>query len=103
VNLVVNNAGTYLYVANETASTVVTYAIDPTNGSLSLIPTDYAATANSTPSFLALDAGGNYLFVGNNNNPEIESFSVDANTGGLTAVASYPQGGNATTSIALTP
>jgi 6-phosphogluconolactonase (cycloisomerase 2 family) len=103
VNLVVNNTGTYLYVANETASTVVTYAIDSTNGSLSLIPTDYAATANATPSFLALDAGGNYLYVGNNSNPQIESFSVDANTGGLTAVASYPQGGNATTSIALTP
>jgi 6-phosphogluconolactonase len=103
VNLLVNNAGTYLYVANETGSTVVAYAIDSSNGSLSLIQTDYAATTAGTPSFLALDAAGNYLFVANDSNPQIESFSVDANTGGLTAVASYPQGGSAALSIALTP
>jgi 6-phosphogluconolactonase len=103
VNMLVNNAGTYLYVANETASTVVAYAIDSSNGSLALLPTDYSATANASPSFLAMDASGNYLFVGNNSNPEIESFSVDTSSGVLTAVYSYPQGGNATTSIALTP
>jgi 6-phosphogluconolactonase len=103
VNILVNNAGTYLYVANETASTVVAYAIDSSNGSLALLPSDYAATANGSPSFLAMDATGNYLFVGNSANPEIESFSVDTSTGVLTAVYSYSQGGNAATSIALTP
>lgn len=103
VNILINHAGTYLYVANQTASTVVGYAIDSSNGSLELLPSDYSETANSTPSFLAMDATGNYLFVANNSNPEIESFQVDTNTGVLTSVASYPQGGNAALSIAVTP
>jgi 6-phosphogluconolactonase len=101
VDLLIDNSGKYLYVANAGANTVVAYSIS--NGSLALLPTSFSAGTNPSPSFLATDKSGHYLFVGNNSNPAIQSFNLDPNSGILTSVQSYSLGGNATTSIALSP
>lgn len=100
--LLIDSAGKYLYVANQVASTVVAYSI-ASDGSLALLPSSYSIATNNTPFFLAFDASQKYLFVANNVNPTVQSFSRDTNTGILTSVASYNLGGNAATSIALSP
>lgn len=68
--LVVNEAGTRIYSANETdrlggtkQGTVSAYAIDPADGNLELLNT--VASGGAGPTYVSLHPSGRYLFVAN--------------------------------------
>lgn len=68
--LVVNEAGTRIYSANETdrlggtkQGTVSAYAIDPADGKLELLNT--VASGGAGPTYVSLHPSGRYLFVAN--------------------------------------
>ena len=75
--------GNFLYASNRGESnTIVIYAINKKNGSLSV--EGYQSTLGKTPRHFSLDTGGNFLLVANQNSDEIIIFKVNKITGLLT-------------------
>jgi len=96
--LLIDNAGKYLYVANDQSpGSIFAYSIG-SDGSLTLISNSQFSTGPQ-PNFLASDPSGKYIFVGNQSTPVVQSLSVDTGSGILTSVASYTVPGTPTSIV----
>jgi len=85
--LTVDPAGRYVYVANaETANQVVSYAIAPTSGALTLVS---AAQGGNLPIAIAVDPSGQFLYASNFNSNDVSAYTISA-AGVLSAVAGSP-------------
>eukprot|EP01116_Phalansterium_solitarium_P004291 TRINITY_DN1525_c0_g1_i1.p2 TRINITY_DN1525_c0_g1~~TRINITY_DN1525_c0_g1_i1.p2 ORF type:complete len:362 (+),score=81.19 TRINITY_DN1525_c0_g1_i1:865-1950(+) len=90
--------GRWLYVINEHGNTLMQFAVDPTDGGLSLVdtvstlPEGYAET--SYASDVKLSADGRFLYGANRGHNSIVIFSVDQSSGRLTLVGHEPCGGS---------
>jgi 6-phosphogluconolactonase (cycloisomerase 2 family) len=101
VALLIDNSGTYLYVANDQSPGLILVFSIGQNGALNLLANSQMSTG-AQPSFLATDASGKFLFVGNQSTAQLQSMSIDLSTGILTSVATYPIP-STPTSIVTTP
>jgi 6-phosphogluconolactonase (cycloisomerase 2 family) len=80
--VLVDATGTYLYVANRTASTISAYSIAST-GALSAIGTAAINSVGTTPVGMAEDSSKSYLaVVCSGGNPDLEVFTFDSTTPG---------------------
>jgi DNA-binding beta-propeller fold protein YncE len=98
VALIVDQAGKYLYVANQGSSNISSYSITSGTG-FPVAITDSPFGAESQPSFLVLDPSGKYLYVGNQTGSAgIQAFGISS--GSLNSIATYSVG-NTPMSIAV--
>ncbi len=81
--IVMDSAGSYLYVANSESRNILVFSIDSSSGALTAVGT--ATSLGITPLNMVLSPSGNFLFVTGGGSPSyIEVFSVKA--GALTLV-----------------
>jgi 6-phosphogluconolactonase (cycloisomerase 2 family) len=90
VSLAMSPVSPFLYVANQAASNVTGYLVDPGSGSLAVIQGTTSSPASpfpiqpvSHPSAVAIAPTGNFLFVANGTEGTIAVFSIGGN-GALT-------------------
>jgi 6-phosphogluconolactonase len=106
-HLVFDATGRYIYVINEMQSTVVTYAYDAANGTLSelqivsALPKGFAGT--STAAEIEMHLSGKFLFASNRGDDSIAVFAVDPKDGTLTPVEINSSGGKTPRNFALDP
>ena len=81
----VDSTGKFLYVGNNTDSTLSTFTIDPATGALT--PSGSPLTLSSSVSFCNVDVSGKFLYVAGSG---ISGFSVDPTTGALTPISGSP-------------
>jgi 6-phosphogluconolactonase len=82
-------AGKYVFAANAAYNTVGVYAINASNGSLTIVPGSPYATGNPA-SFVIVDPTGKFVYVTNRNNGTISAFTLNSVTGALTPVVGSP-------------
>jgi 6-phosphogluconolactonase len=80
--LQIDRAAKFLYASNRGADNIAVFAIDPAQGTLTLV--EHVSTQGKTPRDFSLDPTGGYLFAANQNSDNIVLFRVDAKTGRLT-------------------
>jgi 6-phosphogluconolactonase len=80
-DLLLNTAGTMLYGSNRGNHGIAAYAVDPTNGRLTLV--GHVSSGGHTPRNLALDPSGRFLLAANQNSDNIVVFRIDPATGAL--------------------
>lgn len=80
--ILIDNAGRYLYVSNRGHGSVAVYAIDKA-GTLSLV--EHAPSGGRIPRNFSLDPTGQYLFTSNQDTENIVVHRIDRTTGRLTA------------------
>jgi 6-phosphogluconolactonase len=106
-HLVFDSAGRHLYVINEMQSTVVTYAYDAANGTLSelqilsALPKGFARTSEAAE--IEIHSSGKFLFASNRGDDSIAVFAVNAKDGTLTPVEIDSTGGKTPRNFALDP
>jgi 6-phosphogluconolactonase (cycloisomerase 2 family) len=90
---VVDPTGRYLYVIDETHSTLYGFTISQTDGTLTPISTliGYTSSHINGPSDVLIDRTGQFLYIVNNGNATVSEFTIGAG-GKLTAGASTPSG-----------
>lgn len=81
--------GRFLYVNCRANSRLQVLAVNPLDGSLSLVEAELTA---SQPSRLALSPSGAFLYATIASDSTIRTYSVDASSGALTQVATTPTG-----------
>jgi hypothetical protein len=83
--VVVDQSGSFVYVALVTSGQVAGFSINPTTGVLAPVPGSPFSIANQPIGLhpLALATVGNYLYVGSGT---ISGYSIDVTTGALTAL-----------------
>jgi 6-phosphogluconolactonase len=94
-HLVIHPAGRLVVVANELASSVSTYGLDPAAGRLTAIdthPTLPAPAPDNLVAAIRLSTTGDRLYVTNRGHDSIAVFDLDRG-GGLTARGVFPCGG----------
>jgi 6-phosphogluconolactonase len=101
ISVVVNKAGTAVYVANQLDSTISGYSIASTGAVSVLSPATYST--GSQPRALAIDNSGNYLLsISNSGSPDLAQFSYDASsTGKLDLSSSTTTGSDPTGPVAI--
>jgi 6-phosphogluconolactonase len=77
----VHPSGKWLYASNRGHNSVVLFAIDQQNGTLTYV--EEQGTAGSTPRHFGIDPSATYLAVGNQNSDTILMARVDAGSGRL--------------------
>jgi 6-phosphogluconolactonase len=75
-------SGNFVYVSNRGHNSIVTYSVDPANGTLA--PVGWEPTQGRTPRFFGLDPTGGLLYAANLDSDNIVAFRVDQATGKLT-------------------
>src|SRR5271169_3259370 len=106
-HLAFDATGRHLYVINEMQSTVVTYAYDAANGTLSelqivsALPKGFAGT--STAAEIEMHLSGKFLFASNRGDDSIAVFAVDPKDGTLTPVEIDSTGGKTPRNFVLDP
>ena len=106
-HLAMSPSGKFVYVANETASSVTVYSFDQETGLLqeqqtvSTLPTD--SKIENTAAEIALDRTGNFLYVSNRGEDTIAMFGVDQKTGKLSFRERYSSGGKTPRTFAIDP
>ena len=78
----VHPSGKFLYGSNRGHDSIVVFAIDPAQGTLT--PVEHVPTQGKTPRNFGIDPTGSYLFAANQNSDNIVVFRIDAKTGRLT-------------------
>jgi 6-phosphogluconolactonase len=78
----VHPSGKFLYASNRGHDSIAVFAIDPNNGTLTLI--EYAPTKGKTPRSFEIDPTGSLLFAANEKSDNIVVFHIDPQTGRLT-------------------
>jgi 6-phosphogluconolactonase len=81
--LQIDRAARFLYASNRGADNLAVFAIDPAQGTLTLV--EHVPAQGKTPRDFSLDPTGGYLFAANQNSDDVVLFRVDAKTGRLTA------------------
>jgi 6-phosphogluconolactonase len=103
ISLAMSPTAPFLFAANQTASNITAYTVDPGTGSLGVLSgSPFPIQPVSHPSSVAISPTGNFLFVANATEGTIAVFSISAN--GALAQAGLPTsvGAGATpTSIAV--
>ena len=79
--ILIDEAGAFLYVSNRGYGSIVVYAIDRA-GLLS--PVEYAASGGRTPRNFSIDPTGRYVFSSNQDTENIVVLRIDRATGRLT-------------------
>jgi 6-phosphogluconolactonase len=74
--------GKFLYTSHRGHDSIVVYAIDPTNGTLTQVAD--VPTGGKEPRNFAIDPSGHYLLAENQNSDSIVEFRIDNVTGKLT-------------------
>lgn len=82
--VVVHPNGKYLYGSNRGHDSLVIYAIDPTDGTLSLV--GFQPSGGEEPRNFNLDPSGRWLIACNQNSDDVQVFAVDGETGLLSPV-----------------
>src|SRR5262249_5385612 len=78
-------SGRFLYVLNYNSAGLAAYSIDPSSGSLTLVPgSPFGGLGKS----VAVDPKGRFVFVGGFTS--VEAYTISVSTGGLTPVAGSP-------------
>lgn len=80
--ILTDESGGFLYVSNRGDDSIVVYAIDHSNGKLSLV--ERVSTQGKTPRNFVLDPTGRWLFAANQDSNDIVLFHVDPHSGRLT-------------------
>lgn len=75
-------SGRFVYGSNRGHDSIVIFAVDRTNGTLS--PVDWVSTQGKTPRFFALDPTANFLYAANQDTDTIVTFRVNQRSGRLT-------------------
>ena len=75
-------SGNFVYVSNRGHDSIVTYSVDPANGTLA--PVGWEPAQGRTPRFFGLDPTGGLLYAANLDSDNIVAFRVDQATGKLT-------------------
>jgi 6-phosphogluconolactonase len=75
--------GRWVYVSNRAHDSLATFAIDPTNGRMSLLST--ISCGGNTPRNFALDPSGRWLLCANQDSHNLVVFALDPSTGKLSA------------------
>ncbi len=74
--------GKFLYASNRLETNEITvYAIDPTNGQLTLV--EHVPSFGKNPRDFAIDPNGNFLVLANQDSNSIFVYKIDKNTGRL--------------------
>ena len=81
--------GKYLYASNRGHDSLAIYAIDPTEGRLSLV--GHQAT-EKTPRSFAIDATAQYLFAAGQGTTRLAAYRIDAPSGKLGPLTTYEVG-----------
>jgi 6-phosphogluconolactonase len=76
-------SGKYLYGSNRGHDSIVIYAIDPRDGTLTCI--GHEGTRGQTPRHFAIDPDGELLLVANQDTDSVVTFRLDAASGALSA------------------
>jgi 6-phosphogluconolactonase len=76
-------SGRFLYGSNRGHNSLVVYAVDPSNGQLTLV--QHVPTGGRTPRAFNIDPSGAFLVAGNQDSDQIVVFRIDPATGKLTA------------------
>ena len=79
--IVIDQAGKFLYVSNRGHDTIAVFKLDPENGTLAVV--EYAPAGGRTPRNFNIDPTGEYLFTSNQNGENIVVFRIDQKTGRL--------------------
>jgi 6-phosphogluconolactonase len=74
--------GKFLYASNRGHDSIAIFAIDPGNGTLTLVA--HVPTGGKEPRHFAIDPSGKYLLAENQLSNNIVVFKIDPATGGLT-------------------
>jgi len=82
--IAVNASGQFVYGSNRGHDSIVLFAIDPEQFTLTAM--DHAPTLGKTPRHFSLDPTGRYLFAENQDSNTIALFHVQPKTGQLTPV-----------------
>jgi 6-phosphogluconolactonase len=78
----VHPSGKFLYASNRGHDSIAVFAIDPNQGTLTLI--EYAPTKGQTPRSFEIAPGASLLFAENEKSNNIVVFHIDSKTGRLT-------------------
>jgi 6-phosphogluconolactonase len=78
----VHPSGKFLYASNRGHDSVAVFAIDPNQGTLTLI--EYAPTKGQSPRSFEIAPGGSLLFAANEKSDNIVVFHIDPQAGRLT-------------------
>lgn len=84
-------SGRFVYGSNRGHNSIAIFAVDQSNGTLSLA--GHVSTAGENPRNFSIDPSGAYMLVANQDTDTIVTFRIDAASGGLSAtvhVASVP-------------
>jgi 6-phosphogluconolactonase len=79
--IAVDAGGRFLYVSNRGEDSIVSFTIDPDNGSLT--PLERVSSGGKTPRHFAIDPTGKWLFAANQDSNDIKLFQVDPGSGRL--------------------
>jgi 6-phosphogluconolactonase len=77
--ILIDAAGTFLYVSNRGHGTIAVYSIDRA-GRLALV--EHAASGGRTPRNFSIDLSGQYVFSSNQDTEHISVLRIDARQGG---------------------
>jgi 6-phosphogluconolactonase (cycloisomerase 2 family) len=75
-------SGRFVYGSNRGHQSIVIFAVDPNNGTLT--PIGWESTQGQQPRFFALDPSGSLLYAANQGSDTIVTFRVDQGSGKLT-------------------
>jgi 6-phosphogluconolactonase len=81
--IVVAPSGQFLYGSNRGHDSIVIFAIDQTNGALSIV--GWESTQGKTPRNINIDPTGSYLYAANQDSSTVTGYSIDQATGKLSA------------------
>ncbi len=99
--IAVHRSGRFLYCSNRGHDSIAAYAIDQTNGSLSLL--GWTRTGGERPRYFGLDPSGTFLYACNERSHTIVTFRVDSVTGDLSPTGQVVETGSPVTIVFGTP
>lgn len=99
--------GRLIFLMNELDSTVASFRLDPTTGTLTQLDAQPAVPAEARASNhcadIQISPDGGFLYGSNRGHDSISCFAVDEATGQLTLVGFFPCGGATPRNLAITP
>lgn len=79
--ILIDTAGTFVYVSNRGHDTIAVFAVDAVSGRLTVV--DHAPAGGRIPRNFSIDPSGNYLLTSNQIGENIVVFRIDRKTGRL--------------------
>jgi 6-phosphogluconolactonase len=106
-HFVFSRDGRFVYVINELASTISTFAYDAETGGLRSLATHSTLpkgfSGSNTTAEIDVDLNGRFLYGSNRGHDSIVIFSINPDTGMLTYVGHQPSGGKTPRSFGIDP